>query len=77
MTKRIEVLLACNADGTGKLLLLVTGKSKNLHCFKNVRNLPTEYVAHVLTSYTVYIYGLFQGITFQRQYPKDKDFTFH
>jgi hypothetical protein len=43
--ERITVLLACNADGTDKLPLLVIGKSENPRCFKNVRQLPTKYVA--------------------------------
>jgi hypothetical protein len=37
----IMILLACNADGTNKLQPLVTGKSKNLHCF-----MLTNYVAN-------------------------------
>jgi hypothetical protein len=44
--ERITVLLACNADGTDKLPPLVIWKSENPHCFKNVRQLPTKYVAN-------------------------------
>jgi hypothetical protein len=44
--ERIMVLLACNADGTDKLPPLVTGRSENTRCFKNVRQLPTKYVAN-------------------------------
>jgi hypothetical protein len=44
--ERITVLLTCNADGTDKLPPLVIGKSGNPHCFKNVRQFPTKYVAN-------------------------------
>jgi hypothetical protein len=44
--KRIMVLLACNADGSDKLPPLVTGKNESPCCFKNVRKLPTKYVAN-------------------------------
>jgi hypothetical protein len=44
--ERITVLLACNADGTDKLPPLVIGNSENPRCFKNVRQLPTKYVAN-------------------------------
>jgi hypothetical protein len=43
---RIMVLLACSADGTDKPPPLVIGKSENRHCFKNVTQLPTKYVAN-------------------------------
>ena len=41
--ERLTVLLTTNADGSDKLRPLVTGKSKNPRCFKNVRAFPTEY----------------------------------
>jgi hypothetical protein len=41
----IMVLLAYNTNGTDRLSPLVTAKSKNPCCFKNVRKLPTKYVA--------------------------------
>jgi hypothetical protein len=44
--ERITVLLACSADGTDKLPPLDIGKSENPRCFKNVRQLPTKYVAN-------------------------------
>jgi hypothetical protein len=44
--ERITVLLACNADGTDKLPPLVIGKSEDPRCFKNVRQLPTKYLAN-------------------------------
>jgi hypothetical protein len=44
--ERIMVLLDCNGDGTDKLPPLVIGKSENPRCFKNVRQLPTKYVAN-------------------------------
>jgi hypothetical protein len=43
--ERIMVLLACSANGTAKLPPLVTGNRENPHCFKNVRKLPTKYIA--------------------------------
>jgi hypothetical protein len=42
----ITVLLACIADGSDKLPPLFIGKSENPHCFTNVRQLPTKYVAN-------------------------------
>jgi hypothetical protein len=44
--KRITVVLDRNADGTDKLPPVVIGKSENPCCFKNVRQLPTKYVAN-------------------------------
>lgn len=38
------MLLACNADWTDELLSLITGKSENPYCFKNVSELPTKYL---------------------------------
>jgi hypothetical protein len=43
---RIVLLLAYSADGTVRLPPLVIGKSENPHSFKNVRKLPTKYVAN-------------------------------
>jgi hypothetical protein len=43
---RITVLVCPNSDGTEKRKLLVTGKSKNLRCFKNVKSLPVRYSAN-------------------------------
>jgi hypothetical protein len=42
--ERKMMLLACNADWTDKLLSLITGKSENPYCFKNVRELPTKHL---------------------------------
>jgi hypothetical protein len=42
---RITVLVCANSDGTEKRKLLVTGKSKNPRCFKNVKSLPVRYSA--------------------------------
>ena len=44
--ERLTVLVCSNMSGTEKLPLLVIGKSKNLRCFKNVRTLPTDYLAN-------------------------------
>ena len=41
---RMTVLLECNVSGTDELPSLVTGKSQESHCFKNVRMLPTKYL---------------------------------
>ena len=41
---RMTVLLECNVSGTDELPSLVTGKSQESHCFKNVRVLPTKYL---------------------------------
>jgi hypothetical protein len=41
----IMVVLAYDANGTDRLSSLVTAKSKNPCCFKNVRKLPIKYVA--------------------------------
>jgi hypothetical protein len=39
-TERITVLVCANLDGTEKLPLLVTGKSKQPPCFRNTKLLP-------------------------------------
>jgi hypothetical protein len=38
--ERITVLVCANLDGTEKLPLLVTGKSKQPRCFRNTKLLP-------------------------------------
>jgi hypothetical protein len=43
---RIKILVCANVDGTKKRKLLVTGKSKNPRCFKNVKSLPVCYSAY-------------------------------
>jgi hypothetical protein len=40
------VMVGCNADGSEKLPLFVTGKYLNPCCFKNVTKLPVEYSAN-------------------------------
>ena len=40
---KMTLLMACNMDGSEKLDPLVIGKSKNPHCFKNVKKLPVSY----------------------------------
>ena len=40
---RLTVMLTANMDGSQKLTPLVIGKSKNPHCFKNVKQLPITY----------------------------------
>ena len=44
---RMTVLLACNISGTDKLPPLVTGKSQESLCFKNVGMLPTKYIVSI------------------------------
>jgi hypothetical protein len=39
-------MVGCNADGSEKFPLLVIRKSLKPHCFKNVKKLPTEYIAN-------------------------------
>lgn len=43
---RLTVLLAVNADGTDKLKPFVIGRAVKPRCFKNVKTLPTTYVAN-------------------------------
>jgi transposase len=43
---RLTALVCANMSGTDKLPMFVIGKSKNPRCFKNVKSLPTEYVAN-------------------------------
>lgn len=40
---RVTVFLSCSANGSEKQPALVLGKSKNPHCFKNVKSLPCDY----------------------------------
>ncbi|XP_019377766.1 PREDICTED: tigger transposable element-derived protein 4 [Gavialis gangeticus] len=44
--ERITVVVGTNMDGTEKLPLLVIGKNKNPHCFKDVKSLPVDYEAN-------------------------------
>jgi hypothetical protein len=39
-------MLSCNADGTEKLPSLVTDRYNKPHCFRNVKNLPSKYIAN-------------------------------
>ncbi|XP_054259576.1 tigger transposable element-derived protein 6-like [Macrosteles quadrilineatus] len=43
---RLTVMLCANCTGTDKLKPLVIGKSKNPRCFKNLTDLPTDYMAN-------------------------------
>jgi hypothetical protein len=40
---RITVLLYTNTDGSENMLLMVTGKSEKLRCFKHVKSLSCTY----------------------------------
>ena len=44
--ERLTVLVCCNSDGSEKMPLLVTGKSKRPRRFKNVKELPIDYMAN-------------------------------
>ncbi|CAC5376698.1 Cell division cycle protein 23 homolog [Mytilus coruscus] len=44
--ERLTALVCENMSGNDKLPILVIGKSKNPHCFKNVKSLPSECVAN-------------------------------
>ncbi|XP_039396599.1 tigger transposable element-derived protein 4 [Mauremys reevesii] len=44
--ERITVMVGTNMDGSEKLPLLVIGKNKNPHCFKDVKSLPVDYEAN-------------------------------
>jgi transposase-like protein len=44
--ERLTALVTANMSGSQKLPLLVIGKSAKPRCFKNVKTLPTEYVAN-------------------------------
>ncbi|NXA88486.1 TIGD4 protein, partial [Melanocharis versteri] len=44
--ERITVVVGTNMDGSEKLPLLVIGKSKSLHSFKDVKSLPVDYEAN-------------------------------
>ena len=50
--KRIMGLLAYRVNGTYKLPLLVTGKSEDPHCCRNVRKLPAKYSKHECLGFT-------------------------
>lgn len=41
--ERLTVLVGTNMSGSGKLKLLVIGKSKNPRCFKGITNVPVTY----------------------------------
>jgi len=43
---RLTALVCANMSGTDKLPMFVIGKLQNPRCFKNVKSLPTEYVAN-------------------------------
>ncbi|XP_029464162.1 tigger transposable element-derived protein 4 [Rhinatrema bivittatum] len=43
---RITVTVGANLDGSEKLPLLVIGKNKTPHCFRDVRSLPVDYEAN-------------------------------
>ncbi|XP_074847998.1 tigger transposable element-derived protein 4 [Carettochelys insculpta] len=44
--ERITVVVSTNMDGSEKLPLLIIGKNKNPHCFKDIRSLPVVYEAN-------------------------------
>ncbi|KAK8771219.1 hypothetical protein V5799_025538 [Amblyomma americanum] len=44
--ERVTVMVVANMTGSEKLPLFVVGKSSNPRCFKNIRSLPTDYVAN-------------------------------
>ncbi|NXX12392.1 TIGD4 protein, partial [Podargus strigoides] len=44
--ERITVVVGTNVDGSEKLPLLVIGKNKSPHCFKDVKSLPVDYEAN-------------------------------
>lgn len=44
---RLTVLLGTNCTGTYKLKPLIIGKYKKPRCFKNVNNLPTDYISNL------------------------------
>ena len=43
---RLTVLLCTNADGSEKLMPVVSGKSQNPGCIKNIKSLPVTYLAN-------------------------------
>ena len=43
---RLTAMVCANMSGSHKLPILTIGKSKNPRCFKNVKSLPTEYLAN-------------------------------
>ena len=45
--ERIALLIGANTDGTEKLPLIMTGKSENPRCFKNLKTKPTENKANI------------------------------
>jgi hypothetical protein len=46
----------CNADGSDKLLPLVTEKYESPHCFKNGKRLPAKYEANTNSWMTTRIF---------------------
>ncbi|XP_075786173.1 tigger transposable element-derived protein 4 [Pelodiscus sinensis] len=44
--ERITVVVSANMDGSEKLPLLVIGKNKNPHCFKDVKSLAVNYAGN-------------------------------
>ncbi|XP_062430738.1 tigger transposable element-derived protein 4 [Rhea pennata] len=44
--ERVTVVVGSNMDGSEKLPLLVVGKDRSPHCFKDVKSLPVDYEAN-------------------------------
>jgi hypothetical protein len=68
--ERIMVLLACNANGTHKLPLLLLGRGKALIARKMSESCPQKSMG-----YTGHLY-YFKGIRCQNKFPEKKYFTF-
>ncbi|XP_072477369.1 tigger transposable element-derived protein 4 [Notamacropus eugenii] len=56
--ERITLVVGANMDGSEKLPLLIIGKNKNPHCFKNVKSLPVDYKANRMAWMTSEIFEL-------------------
>ncbi|XP_051820496.1 tigger transposable element-derived protein 4 [Antechinus flavipes] len=56
--ERITLVVGANMDGSEKLPLLIIGKHKNPHCFKNVKSLPVDYEANRMAWMTSEIFEL-------------------
>ncbi|XP_074083532.1 tigger transposable element-derived protein 4 isoform X1 [Macrotis lagotis] len=56
--ERITLVVGANMDGSEKLPLLIIGKNKNPHCFKNVKSLPVDYESNRMAWMTSEIFQL-------------------
>jgi hypothetical protein len=71
-----RIMLACSADGSDRLAPVVIGTGENHCCFKNVRKLPTKYVASRKAWVTQSIFTDYLRTLYAKMYSQNKDFIF-